>query len=298
MTLIKVSLYILVIVIAALLTIRHKKAKGGAGISFSAGGLIVGVLILIVLAVLLPAVGFVPAGYRGVVLRFGAVTGRVLPEGIYVITPVADSVELMPVQVAAFHADSAAVSKDLQEVSTQVTLNYYLDPKAVGKIYQSLRHDYEDRIIKPAIQESVKASTAKFTAEQLVTMRSETKTTIENSLHERLAVHGIMMETVSITNFDFTQSFKQAVEAKVVAQQNVLTEQRKLESVKLQAQQKVEQAKAEAEALRIQKLEVTAELVELRKIEVEKLAVEKWNGTLPYYVGGTAPVPIMDIFKK
>lgn len=239
--------------------------------------------------------GQVPAGYRGVVLRFGAPTGTIKEEGLYMVTPFINSVELMLVQVVAFDAVAEAASRDLQDVKTKVTLNYSLDPAQVVTIYQRLRHDYEFRIIKPAIQEAVKASTARFTAEELITRRPEVRDSIQQNLTQRLDRFGILTQAMSITDFAFSKSFNEAIEAKVTATQQVLKAERDLQRVRLEAQQQIEQARAQAEALRIQKQNVTPELVELRRIEAQFRAVDKWDGHMPTYVAG--PVPILDVFK-
>jgi regulator of protease activity HflC (stomatin/prohibitin superfamily) len=300
---IKLVLFVLVMVGAFAMSIKFKKVEKRSGDSVAIPvarplGILTGIILIILSLVLLGSVGQISAGKRGVVLKFGAVTGRVLGEGIYAVTPFVNSVEVMEVQVQAFHAQAKAVSKDMQEVTTQVTLNYTLSPSKVNMIYQTLGRDYEERIIKPAIQESVKASTAKFTAEELVTKRADAKRTIEESIYKRLAKHALVMETVSITDFDFTKDFKNAVEKKVIAQQNYLTEKNNLEMIKQKKEQKIQMAMAEAESLRLQKQEITPELIRLRQIEVEKSAIDKWDGHLPSYVGGSGPVPIMDIFQK
>jgi len=300
---IKIVLFILVIVAAVAMSVKVGSVESRSGekrptVNVRIGGIIAGVIMIILMLVLLGSVGQVGAGKRGVVLKFGAVTGRVLGEGIYAVTPFVNSVEIMDVQVQAYVSQAAAVSKDMQEVDTKVTLNYYIRPAKVNKIYQTLGRDFEDRIVKPSIQESVKASTASFTAEELVTKRADAKRAIEKSIEIRLLVHGLVMETVSITDFEFTPSFKKAVEDKVVAQQQVLTEQRNLEKIRIQKEQAIARAQAEAESLRLQKAEITPDLIKLRQIEVEKAAIDKWNGVMATYDGGSGPVPIMDVFSK
>lgn len=258
-------------------------------------------LFIVVAALLTASFGQVPAGYRGVVLQFGAPTGQVLGEGFYMVfPPFIRTVELMSVQVHAYETNAEAASRDLQIVKTQVTLNYSLsrDPHALVRIYRDLRQEYLDRIIRPAIQEAVKAATARFTAEELITKRPEVRQAIEDVLRTRLDRFGIRIEAMSITDFDFSEAFNAAIEAKVTAQQQALKAARDLERVKLEAQQKIEQAKAEAEALRIQKQNVTPELVELRRIEAQLKAIEKWDGRLPDVVTGTGPVPLLDVFQN
>ena len=164
------------------------------------------------------------------------------------------------------------------------------------KIYRELRQDYEVRIIKPAIQEAVKAATARFTAEELITRRPEVRDAISKNLEERLVRFGIHSQAMSITDFAFSKSFNEAIEAKVTATQQVLKAERDLQRVRREAQQQIEQARAQAEALRIQKENVTPALIELRRIEAQFRAIDKWNGVMPNYVAG--PVPILDVFKS
>jgi prohibitin 2 len=273
-----------------------RREGGVSGLS-----VLIAVFLVVITALVTASFGQVPAGYRGIVLQFGAPTGQVLGEGFYMVfPPFIRTVELMSVQVHAYETNAEAASRDLQIVKTQVTLNYSLsrDPRDLVRIYRDLRQEYLDRIIRPAIQEAVKAATARFTAEELITRRPDVRQAIEDVLRTRLERFGIRIEAMSITDFDFSEAFNAAIEAKVTAQQQALKAARDLERVKLEAQQKIEQAKAEAEALRIQKQNVTPELVELRRIEAQMKALEKWDGRLPEVVTGTGPVPLLDVFQN
>jgi regulator of protease activity HflC (stomatin/prohibitin superfamily) len=190
----------------------------------------------------------VPAGHRGVVIRFSAVTGRILDEGLQTKLPFIDSVVKMSVQTQKYEADSSAVTNDLQDVSTTIALNWHLDPGMVAEVYRTLGLEFIDRIAAPAIQETIKQVTAKFNAEDLILRRDEVKTAITNSLSNRLFERGIITETVSITNFQFSETFTAAIEAKVAAEQAVLEATNKLERVKVEAQQREAEAKGEADA--------------------------------------------------
>ncbi len=261
----------------------------------SAGAVVLALLIAVFTLAVAASFGQVPSGYRGVVLRFGAPSGEVKGEGLFMVTPFINAVELISVQVVSYDAVAEAASRDLQDVKAKVTLNYALDALEVVDIYRRLRHEYEFRIIKPAIQEAVKAATARFTAEELITRRPEVRDAIQKNLEERLVRFHIRSEAMSITDFAFSKSFNEAIEAKVTATQQVLKAERDLQRVKLEAQQQIEQARAQAEALRIQKENVTPALIELRRIEAQIKAIEKWNGQMPTYVAG--PVPILDVFR-
>lgn len=281
-----VVMVLLVLIGIAASTRRLPSVKGHISFTLIPWRVIASLAVILAVLVIAPSMGVVTAGERGVVLRFGAETGRILNEGLFVVTPLLDQVEIMSVQVHAHEAEADAASRDLQQVKTRVTLNYALDPAKVGEVYRTLRRDYVQRIIVPAIQESVKGATAQFEAEKLIGQRELVKAQIEKSLETRLSKYGIIVNAVSITDFAFSESFNQAIEAKAAAVQQAAKAGRDLERVKMEAQQKIAQAQAEAEALRIQKANVTPELLKLRQIEVQKTAIDKWNGTLPTVVSG------------
>lgn len=172
-------------------------------------------------------------------------------------------------------------------------MNYHVLPSRANWVYQNLGKEYKERIIDPAVQEVVKAITARYTAVELITQRENVRYEIKKLLSERLSAYNIVVEDFSIVNFSFSKQFTQAIEAKQAAEQLALKAQRDLERVKIEAEQKVAQAKAEAEALRLQKENVTAELVKLRQIEAAMRAIEKWDGHLPRVTAGA--VPFIDV---
>lgn len=246
------------------------------------------ILGIVIISTLLPAVGQVAAGQRGVVLRFGGVTGTVLDEGIYFVTPIADQVKILVVQIEALESVATASSADLQDVSTTVVVNYRLAPDEVATTYQTLGYAYVSRIINPSVQEAVKAATALFNAERLVVDRPQVREAIKTILAERLAPHGIILEALSITDFTFSEEFTRSIEAKVTATQNALKAENDLKRVEFEAQQRVATATAEAEAIRIQAESISASGGEAY---VNLKAVEAWDGALPRIMapGGTLP---------
>ncbi|MBT9282968.1 MAG: prohibitin family protein [Hydrogenibacillus schlegelii] len=230
----------------------------------------------------------VPAGHKGVLLQFGAVRG-VWDEGLHFKIPFAQNVVLMDVRVQKSETDAAASSKDLQVVKSTVVLNYHIDPDRAADVYQRLGVDFASKVVNPSVQEVFKAITARYTAEELITLRQKVSEETKALLAERLRPYGIVVDGYNIVNFDFSEEFNKAVEEKLTAEQKALKAQRDLERVKVEAQQKIEQAKAEAEALRIQREQITPELLRLREIEVQRMAVEKWDGKLPNVTGGAVP---------
>jgi len=239
----------------------------------------------------------VPAGHRGVITTFGKVDPDVLDEGLHFRIPVAQQVNLVDVRIQKGEGKGDAASKDLQTVHTAVALNYHVDPAAAATVFQNTGTQIGERIVVPAVQESVKAATAQYTAEELISKRSEVKAKISALLEERLHKFGVRVDEFSITNFDFSKSFNEAIESKTTAEQLKLKAERDLMRIRIEAEQKIASAKAEAESLRLQKQEVTPELLRLREIENQSKAIDKWDGRLPNVTGGGA-VPFIQLPTK
>jgi len=239
---------------------------------------------IVVFVPLMSSFGTVGAGERGVRLRFSAVTGSVLDEGLYFQIPFVERVVTMSVQIEKYEASADAASKDLQSVSTTVAVNYHLDPSTVDSVYQEFRDEYRARIIEPSIQEAVKSAIARYTAEELITKRAAVRDDIKANVQEKMEPNGISLDELNIVNFSFSKSFNIAIEKKVTAEQEAFAAQNKLEQVKFEAQQRVEEAKGKAEAIRIEAdaLRQSPQVLELR-------ALEKWDGVLPKVTGENVP---------
>jgi regulator of protease activity HflC (stomatin/prohibitin superfamily) len=246
---------------------------------------------VIIIVILSESVVIVQAGHRGVVLYVGAVENRVLGEGLHFITPFAEQVIQLEVRTLKFQADASAASNDLQEVATVIALNYHIDPSKANIIYQQLGADYTNRIIAPTIQESVKASIAKFNAEQLVTNRETAKATIAQAISRTLSARNILVETVFITDFKFSEAFANQVESKVVAYQKYLTEQNNLKAVQVVANQTVVQAQAQARANvaratgESQAIKVITDQLKQDPQYLQWQSINRWNGQMPYALG-------------
>lgn len=251
------------------------------------GGMI---LLVIILILIFGSFYTISAGERGVLLTFGKPSPVVISEGLHFKIPIAQKVIKMEVRSIKYEADASAASKDLQIVSAKIATNYHLIPESVPEIYSTLGLSYAERIIQPMEQEIVKATTAKFTAEELITKREEVRQEIKNLFTERLRQRGIVVEEISITNFDFSGSFNAAIESKVTAEQLKLKADRDLERIRVEAEQRITQAKAEAEAIKIQAQAITSQG---GKDYVQLQAINKWNGQLPGVTGGV--VPFLDV---
>src|ERR671935_1095607 len=265
------------------------------------------VTFVIIILIMSESVVIVQAGHRGVVLYVGAVENKVLGEGLHFIIPFAEQVIQLEVRTLKFQADASAASNDLQEVATTIALNYHIDPNHANVIYQQLGADYADRIIAPTIQESVKASVAKFNAEELITRRETAKAVIATAIHNTLSARNIDVETVFITDFKFSQAFSNQVESKVVAYQKYLTEQNNLLAIQVIANQTVVQAQAQARARvanatgEAQAIKLITEQLRQSPQYLQWKAINRWNGQMPYALGsgssggGSGAVPFFQL---
>jgi len=247
--------------------------------------------VLIVILSLNPFV-MVEAGHRGVVLNWGAVSKDVRAEGLSFRIPVMQRVVVMDVRVQKEQVEASAATRDLQSVSSDVALNFHVLPDEVDRVYQNVGLSYIDTLIAPILQEAIKASTARYTAEELITKRENVREDIKNIVREKLSTTGIAVDEFNIVDFSFSKSFDAAIEAKVTAEQEALAAKNKLEQVKFEAEQRVAGARAEAEAIKIQAQAIQqqggANYVQLQ-------AIEKWDGRLPQqYVPGSA-MPFLNI---
>jgi len=246
-------------------------------------------IVVFILMLALSPFTIIGSGQRGVLVRFGHVSDVVLSEGFHFIHPL-DSVEKFSIQTTKYETTAGAASKDLQSVSTAIAVNYNLIPENVDELYQNVKGDYEMNILAPAIQDSIKAVTAQYTAEELITKRAEVSQNMETILRERVSEYALIT-SISIVNFEFSASFNEAIEAKVTAEQDALASKNKLEQTKYEAEQTVVKAQAEAEAIRIQAEAITQQGGEAY---VDLQAVNRWNGVLPSYVMGDA-IPFLNM---
>jgi regulator of protease activity HflC (stomatin/prohibitin superfamily) len=267
-----------------------KAFKPGGGKGFLA--LVVLAVIVVALLWLSPFVR-IGAGERGVVMNFGAVQDNVLDEGLHFIIPVMQQVVKVDVKVQKSQTDAVAASADIQETRSKIALNYRIQADKANWVYQNIGIQFKDRIIDPAVQEVVKAVTARYTAVNLITKRDKVREEIRELLKERLFAYFITVVDFAIIDFEFSEQFARAIEDKQAAEQRALKAQRDLDRIKIEAEQQVVQATAEAEALRLQKQNISKDLIELRKIEAAITAIEKWDGVLPKVTAGA--VPFIDV---
>jgi regulator of protease activity HflC (stomatin/prohibitin superfamily) len=252
---------------------------------FAKGPKIAAIIAVIFFLLILASASFqtIGPGHRGVIFsRFGGIKDRIFYEGIQFKIPFVEYIIPVDVRIQKAQTDSSASSKDLQMVSSTIAVNYHVDPDKVNTVYQEIGVFFKERVIDPAVQESVKAATAQFTAEELITRREEVKEVIKANLTGRLKTFNIMVDELNIVDFSFSKSFNDAIESKQEAEQKALKARRDLERIKIEAEQKIARAQAEAESQRIQGKTITNTILQLR-------AIEKWDGHFPQVVGGALP---------
>ena len=272
-----------------------------------AKGIVGGIIVLIIIGVIVgSAVSIVDAGFRGVLLHWNAVELNQPPleEGLHFIVPFQDSVVPIEVRTLKYTKSTTSASQDLQTVSTEITVNYHPEPTRVNYLYKEVGLDYENRIIQPTVEEVVKQVTANYNAEELITKRPQVKQDIQNEITARLADFNITTEIVSITDFQFSILFAQAIEAKVEAEQRALQAENDLRRIEVEARQfeaqavgiaqaNIAEAQGEAEAINI-----INQALANNPYYLEWLKTQAWDGKLPLVVGeGGTPfiqIPVED----
>lgn len=264
--------------------------------------IVVGVVLLLMVWIFWPMVS-VPAGHVGVVTLFGKVQPDLLQPGLSVYNPLA-RVHNVTTQILKHSSNGDAASKDLQQVHTTITTNYNLVPAVANKLYSEIGMNYEEKIFDGAAQETFKAVTAQYTAEELITKREEVRAKVADLFKTKITALSdatIRIDDIQITNFQFSQAFNQAIESKQVAEQQALKAKRDLERIKVEADQArakaagvadaaVLEAKGQAAAFKAKSAEITPQMIRMA-------AIDKWDGSLPYYMGG-GPIPFLDAAKN
>lgn len=218
----------------------------------------------------------IKSGEVGIITRFGKIIDTTKNEGLVFKLPI-DKMTKINIKVQKYENYTAlsTSTKDMQVVNNiKVSINYRLDKDKVIDLYKKVGVDYNTNVLEPSIQETVKAVISKYTAEELVTKRSEISLDMNDTLDERIKGYGINSVAVSINNFDFSAAYNDAIEKKAVAEQEVETSKNQLEKAKIDAEKKKVEAQGEADANALLEESLTDEII------MQKF-IEKWNGELP-----------------
>lgn len=271
-------------------TVEYTPKKGKAPI-----GVIAGIILALILLAL--SLTTVPVGATGVVKTLGAIRGKTLSSGVHFKIPLIQTVVDVNNQIQKLEVPANAVSKDMQAVDATIAINYNVAPASSISIVRDIGvHVYENGILAPAVQECVKSITAKYTAEGLITERAKVGNEISAALEGKVSEYGILIQAFNIVNFEFSEEFNRAIEAKQVAQQNLIKTKTEQEQMVVKAEANAKAAEANARA---KLTEATAEAEANLKIAasitptlVEYLKMQKWNGALPTVSGGDAIVDL------
>lgn len=271
--------------------IKENKIKGYGGvektekeliISRVIGASIVGLFAFIILIECLLSIHTVDAGEVGIVKRFGEVT-RVQESGLAFTIPFVETMTEMEIRVQKEEQTASAATHDLQDVSAKLAVNYALDNNTALKVYKELGVDYKNRVVFPAIQETFKVVSAKYTASELITERPVVKAQVVSEITTRLNKYGIRVVDVNLTDFKFSDAFNDAIEAVQIANQNIAKARQELETARIEAEKVIVAAEAKAKANDLQKVTLTPELL-------QKMMIEKWNGVLPTTQAGDSTI--------
>ena len=260
---------------------------------------ITGALIAFLIITLLNCIKTVPTGYVGVKTRFGQVKDTTVQEGLKFKLPFIEKIVKIDCRTQKYENKNAFESstKDMQVVrDIYIAINYSVDKTIANKLYQTTGQDYNEILIEPAIEGSVKSAFSQFTSEELIVNRNKVTELIKSELEEKLKDNGINITEASIKNFDFSEEYNKAIENKATAQQKAETAKAELEKAKIDNEKKIENAKAEAEVMKQQNQETTEKTLELKRLEVQQSLINKWNGQLPTTTLGEN-IPILNLNK-
>ena len=271
-------------------------------------GVIAFICLVIFLIFLFGAWYTVDAGDRAVVLLFGKASTDISQPGLHFKIPIIQSVVVYSVRTQTIKFDNinnaatatpseydalSSASKDLQIVNTAVIVNYHINEKDVLNIYQQYgtSQTYQTNILEPIIRNVVKATTAKFTAAELVDNRSEVINEATNVLDSQFIDKNAVLDNFNIVNFLYSPEYSAAIEQKAVQTQLLQKSQIELETTKVQAQQRVAQATGESEAIKTQ---ISAIAAQGGTNYLTMLWIQKWNGQVALVQSNDA-MPIIDM---
>lgn len=247
--------------------------------------ILVGVVLVLVigLIILFASTTIVPTGHIGVVTLYSKVQNKYLDAGFHWVKPFVEVVHDVDIRTQKYANTVEGSAKDLQIVNITMSINYQIKPEKVTELYAKVGKDYSNIILNPALQSSLKASMAQFTAEEMITKRTEVANTITKELNERLDEY-FNISAVNLENIDFTEEYNKAIEAKTTNQQKAEAEKAKLEITKVQNEQKINTAEAEAKVRELQSKSVTDKSLEQLRLEIQRELVNKWSGNFPQTV--------------
>jgi len=262
------SLFILSIVVAAAIVILFNQ-KTLAALAGAA---------MFIVGVGMQSFTVISAGHTGVQVTLGEVNPKPLTEGVHFVNPIS-SVKDIDVRVQKAQLDGqSAGTKDLQQVHTDIVINYRMSPANLPHIYKEFGLDIASKILGPAINDAFKAVTGKYDSSELITKRDEVSQAILIHLREKVAPFDIEVSNVSLVNFGFSPEYQKAIEAKVIAAQQTAKAEQDLRRIEVEAKSRIAQAEGEAKAISIQAQAIQSNGGQ-NYVQLEW--IKRWNGKLP-----------------
>lgn len=244
----------------------------------------IGCLIIVIIILLLFSFNFVKSGEIGLRVRFGKIVDNSLTEGINFKIPFVEKIVKVNIKVQKTEIKAEASTKDLQIVNTTVAVNYRVDSKKASSLYKIVGNKYEETVLQPAIKESIKSAIAKYNAEEITVNRNEVSKSCLEVIQDKVNKYGIVIEDFNLTDFSFSDEYTKAIEEKQVAEQN-------LEKAKLEAEKKVTEAQATADANKLLEETLTDQVLRQKFIE-------KWNGEMPKVTDSNSLFDISNILGE
>ena len=237
--------------------------------------IVMAVILVLGLIIFFASTTIVPTGHIGVVTLYQNVQDKYLDAGFHFVKPFVEDVHDVDIRTKKYSNTVEGSAKDLQIVNITMSINYQIKPEKVTELYAKVGKDYDNIILNPALQSSLKASMAQFTAEEMITKRAEVSSKITEELNARL-IDYFNISAVNLENIGFTDEYNKAIEAKTTNQQKAEAEKAQLEIIKVQNEQKINTAEAEAKVRELQSKSVTDKSLEQLRLEIQRDLINKW----------------------
>ena len=247
----------------------------------------VAVASVIVALAIVPAIGVVPPGSRGVVYSAdGGIQLAERGEGFTIVVPWAQKLRIMSVRTQkVYSAKIFSQSRDLQEITVVASVNFHVDPAKAADLYRNVGPAYQDTVVQPALYQRLKAGVGQINAVDFAVQRDALARTVERQLTDQLGQYGIIVEYVNIEDAIFAKQFVSAVQDKVIAIQKAAEQRRLVEVQAAIKRQTIIRAEARARSVLIEaQAQAKANLLLARSLSSPLLQwrwITTWNGVLP-----------------
>ena len=223
-----------------------------------------------------------------VIKRFGELNDNVYHEGLHFKAPFTDKPYSLDIRQQTFGSGvMSAATADTQEVSSNVAIIWKIKPINAPEIYRNYRtiEEINAKVISPIVLDLFKTEVNKFNSADLLKSRDTLRQKFTASLVAQLSKYHLEVSQVSLTNFQFSKAYMDAIESK--QQATVLRDKATIEqeTAKIQATTKLIEAEGEANAIKVKTQAIQSNGGDQY---IKYLAVSQWNGVAPLYVGGSS----------